>query len=71
LLAAAIAAVASGDQAATEFTGRTGPRKAAIVLARDPAFVIKPYENTGRDLTAAHKAFREASLGPDSEKTDQ
>lgn len=60
-----------GDRTTIEFSGRTGPRKVPVVFASDPTVTIKPYEETGRELTAAEKAFRDAWLGPDSDAKDR
>lgn len=55
-----------GDKTTIEFNSRTGARKTTLTLAEDNALAVRPFEDIGRDLTDAQKAFRDAWLGPDS-----
>jgi predicted metalloprotease with PDZ domain len=52
-----------GDAIAVVFVRRDGRVNGSVTLGEDPRLEIVPTERTGRPLTAAERAFRDAWLG--------
>ncbi len=53
-----------GEELSISFERRGERVSSTIRLAEDPRREVVPIEDTGQALTAAHKRFRDAWLGP-------